>query len=54
MLGNQRLVFNKIRARDDGENGFFFFDGVLGSDIAKNGALILDFQNGRCELKITE
>ncbi len=54
MLGNQRLVFNKIRARDDGENGFFFFDGVLGSDIARNGSLIIDFQNGRCDLIIPE
>ena len=52
MLGNQRLVFNKISARDDGENGFFFFDGVLGSDIAQKGTLIIDFQNGRCDLKI--
>jgi hypothetical protein len=54
MLGSQRLDLKKIRAYDDGVKGFFFFDGVLGSDIAKNGILILDFQNGRCDLIIPE
>ncbi|HPC35096.1 MAG TPA: retropepsin-like aspartic protease [Candidatus Marinimicrobia bacterium] len=54
ILGQNRLSFKKINARSDGKSGFFYLDGMLGSDIAKNGALILDFQNGRCELQIAK
>jgi len=54
ILGKHRLNFNKIGAHGDGKEYFFYFDGIIGSDIAKTGTLILDFQNGRCELKLAE
>lgn len=54
VLGNHRLDYKLMTTRGDGESGFFFFDGVLGSDIAKERTLILDFQNGRCELKTAQ
>lgn len=54
ILGQHRLNYKKISAHGDGETGFFYLDGMLGSDIAKNGALILDFQNGRCDLEMPE
>jgi predicted aspartyl protease len=54
IFGQNRINFKKISARGDGETGFFYLDGMLGSDIAKNGTLILDFQNGRCDLKTAE
>lgn len=54
ILGQHRLNFQKLSSHGNGENGFFYLDGMLGSDVAKNGALILDFQNGRCDLKMPE
>jgi len=57
ILGKNQINFAKIAINPDlGDHdaGFFKFDGVLGSDIAKNGTLILDFQNGVCELVIDE
>ena len=54
VLGDHRLNFANLSLHGDGKEGFFYFDGVLGSDIAERGTLILDFQNGRCELKMPE
>jgi hypothetical protein len=54
IFGRNRINYKKISARGDGKTGFFYLDGMLGSDIAKSGALLLDFTNGRCELKIAE
>jgi len=54
IFDQHRLNYKKLSARGSGENGFFFLDGILGSDFAKNGRLILDFQNGRCDLKMPE
>ena len=54
ILGNNRLNFGRMDAHGDGKKDFFYYDGVIGSDIAKYGTLILDFQNGRCDLKLTE
>lgn len=52
VLGNHRLNFKNLNAHGDGLEGYFYCDGVLGSDIAKQGTLIIDFQNGRCDLEI--
>ena len=54
VLGNHRLNFGSMDIHGDGKHDFFYYDGVLGSDIAKFGTLILDFQNGRCELILPE
>jgi len=54
IIGNHRLDFKQMEAYGDGKKDFFYYDGVIGSDIAKLGTLILDFQNGRCELKLPE
>jgi len=54
VFGQNRLNFGSIDVHGDGEHYFLFFDGIIGSDIAKNGTLILDFQNGRCELKLSD
>ena len=51
ILGNHRLNFGRLDAHGDGKKDFFYYDGVIGSDIAKSGTLIIDFQNGHCELK---
>jgi len=51
ILDNYRINFATIDGHGDGENYFFFFDGCAGSDLFKNGTLVLDFHNGRCELK---
>ncbi len=52
ILGNHRLDFKRMDVYGDGKQDFFYFDGVVGSDIAKSGTLILDFQNGSCDLKL--
>jgi hypothetical protein len=53
ILDNYRINFKTIDGHGDGENYFFYFDGCAGSDLFKNGILVLDFQNGRCELKVS-
>ncbi|MCF7922156.1 MAG: retroviral-like aspartic protease family protein [Candidatus Marinimicrobia bacterium] len=60
-LAKQSLVFGKTRIDfpeiqgasplGDSEDDFMLFDGIIGSDIASNAILTLDFQNGWCELK---
>ncbi|MBN2601390.1 MAG: aspartyl protease family protein [Candidatus Marinimicrobia bacterium] len=54
VLGQNCLNFGNIDVHGDGEYYFLFFDGIIGSDIAKSGTLILDFQNGRCELELPD
>ena len=51
ILGSHRLNFDKIPAHGEGKVYLMYFDGIIGSDVARNGTLILDFRNGRCELK---
>ena len=54
ILGDTRIDFALIDGKSalgDAEKGFIYYDGILGSDIAKDGILTLDFQNGWCELK---
>ncbi len=53
VLGSTRIDFPSLSGQPmlgDPTEGFIDYDGILGSDIAKKGRLILDFQNGRCEL----
>lgn len=53
ILGKTRIDFPTIHgasAMGDTEEGFIQYDGILGSDIYARGILILDFQNGYCEL----
>jgi len=52
ILDNYRINFKTIDSHGDGQNYFFYFDGCAGSDLFKNGTLVLDFYNGRCELKM--
>jgi predicted aspartyl protease len=52
ILDNYRINFKTIDGHGDGENYFFYFDGCVGSDLFKNGTLIMDPLNGRCELKM--
>jgi predicted aspartyl protease len=57
VLGGTRIDFEKIDGGSflgNPDDGFVRFDGMLGSDIAKNGKLILDYQNGWCGLIPTE
>ena len=54
VLGKTRIDFATIEGKSpmgDTEEGFISYDGILGSDIAQDRILILDFQNGWCELK---
>ena len=54
VLGKTRIDFESIDGKSpmgDTEEGFILYDGILGSDIAQDRILILDFQNGWCELK---
>lgn len=51
ILGSHRLNFDKIHAHGEGKVYLMYFDGIIGSDVARNGTLILDFRNGLCELK---
>lgn len=54
ILSKTRINFSSIHAqsmRGDSEEGFIHYDGILGSDVARGAVLILDFQNGWCELK---
>ena len=54
ILGTTRLDFAELNGKSpkgDAKEGFILYDGILGSDIAQNSVLVLDFQNGRCELK---
>ena len=53
MLGSTRIDFEEIDGRSslgNPEEGFVRFYGVLGSDVAHNGRLIMDYQNGWCGL----
>ena len=53
ILGTSRIDFSTITGKSpmgDTEEGFILYDGILGSDIAKDARLTLDFQNGHCEL----
>ena len=55
ILGMTRIDFQKIKGTPqlgDTDADLIPFDGILGSDIAQDGRLIIDFQNGRCELKV--
>lgn len=54
LLGRHRLNFKNIGIHGDCEYYFFHYGGVIGSDIARFGTLVLDFKNGRCELKLSE
>lgn len=54
LLDRHRINFDNISVHGDGEHYFFHYDGVIGSDIAKFGVFVLDFQNGRCELILPE
>lgn len=54
IIGKNRIQFNQIDAHGEGGESFFRFDGILGSDIAQDRILILDFLNGRCDLKSSE
>lgn len=54
ILGNTRIDFQKIKGTPQlGDLGadFIPFDGIIGSDIAQDGRLIIDFQNGWCDLR---
>ncbi|RKY62324.1 MAG: hypothetical protein DRP96_00550 [Candidatus Neomarinimicrobiota bacterium] len=51
ILGSHRLNFDKIHAHGEGKVYLMYFDGIIGSDVARNGTLVLDFRNGLCELK---
>ena len=54
LLGSTRVDFEEIDGRSslgNPEEGFVSFYGVLGSDVAKDGRLILDYQNGWCGLE---
>ena len=54
LLGNTRIDFSEIDGMPmlgNPDEGFVSFYGVLGSDIAKGGRLILDYQNGWCGLE---
>lgn len=54
VLGKTRIDFATIEGKSpmgDTEEGFISYDGILGSDIAQDRILILDFQNGWCELR---
>lgn len=54
LLGSTRIDFEEIDGRSslgNPEEGFVSFYGVLGSDVAKDGRLILDYQNGWCGLE---
>lgn len=52
ILSNYRINFKTIDGHGDGDNYFFYFDGCAGSDLFKNGTLVLDFRNGQCELRL--
>jgi len=43
-----------MHCREGGEGAFFEPDGVLGSDISKNGRMHLDFVNGQFGLDFPE
>ena len=54
ILGTTRINYATISGKSpmgDTEEGFILYDGILGSDIAKDALLTLDFQNGHCELR---
>ena len=57
VLGNTRINFSALDGKTplgELDEGFILYDGMLGSDVAQEGVLILDFQNGWCELKTVQ
>ena len=54
VIGSNLLTFKGVRCGKSIEDTFFKFDGILGSDAAKDGIMRLDFTNGRFELDFSE
>ena len=54
VLAQNRLTFKNINAIDKTDEVFFQFDGIIGSDIAQNGSIRLDFTNGRFDLTVAK
>jgi predicted aspartyl protease len=54
VAGGRVLTFEGVRCGKADYGSFFILDGILGSDAAKEGAMRLDFTNGRFDLIFPE
>ncbi len=50
VAGGRVLTFEGVRCGEANFGSFFILDGILGSDAAQEGAMRLDFTNGRFEM----
>lgn len=53
ILGDTRIDFPKLSGKPslgDDDEGFVQYYGIIGSNLARDGVLVLDFKNGWCEV----